>query len=322
MNKLISTIVAALLSVSAAPAAAQGYPERAAKIIVPFAPGGIADHSARVIAQHLTETWGKPFIVENRPGAASIIAFTAVAKAPPDGYTLLHANTNIATNASLYDNLQYDADRDLVPVALGVLTPGVFVVHPSVPAKTLKELIALARAKPGELTYASVGTGSFPHLAVEQLQQQVGIRLTHVPYKGFAPGLTALLGGQVNMAVIDLRGALPHVKAGKLVALAATGAKRFTAMPELPTAAELGLADYEAVGWLGIMAPAGTPRDIVLKLNAEINRGLANSKTASSLAEMGAEVGSGTAEDFGAFIKRNRERWSGVIKTGGLKGGQ
>ena len=321
MHRFLGALLSALALLQAPPVLAQAYPDRPVKIIVPFAPGGIADGSARVIANHLSETWGKPFLVENRPGAASIIAFTAVIKAPADGYTLLYANTNIATNPSMYTNLPYDAERDLVPVALGVVTPGVIVVHPSSTAKTLSDLIALAKEKPDQLTYSSVGVGSFPHLAMEQFQQVSGTKLTHVPYKGFAPALTAVLGGEVTMLASDLQTALPHLKAGKLRALAVTAAKRMVALPDVAPVADLGLPDYEAVGWLGIMAPVGTPRDIVLKLNAEIVRGLNQPQTVARYVDNGVEVGAGSPEDFGIYIQRSRVRWSGVIKRGGIKGG-
>lgn len=321
MRRTLVALSCALALLQAPLVLAQAYPDRPVKLIVPFAPGGIADGSARVIANHLSETWGKPFLVENRPGAASIIAFTAVIKAPADGYTLLYANTNIATNPSMYANLPYDAERDLVPVALGVITPGVIVVNPSFPAKTLSDLIALAKQKPDQLTYSSVGVGSFPHLAMEQFQQVSGTRLTHVPYKGFAPALTAVLANEVTMLASDLQTALPHLKAGKLRALAVTAAKRMVALPDVAPVADLGLPDYEAVGWLGVMAPVGTPRDIVLKLNAEIVRGLNQPQIVARYVENGVEVGSGSPEDFGNYIQRSRARWSGVIKKGGIKGG-
>ena len=322
VGRVLGALLGVLALLQAPLVAAQGYPERPARIVVPFPPGGIADGSARIIANHLTQTWGKPFLVENRPGGAAIIGIMAVVKAPADGYTLLYAPTNIATNASVYANLQYDAERDLVPVALGALTPGIIIVHPSFPANTLGELFALAKAKPGRFTYSSTGVATYPHLAMEQLQQQAGVKLTHVPYKGYAPALTAVLANEVTMLASDVPGALPHLKAGKLRALAATGSKRQTALPDLPTVAEQGLADYEAVGWLGIMAPSGTPRDIVLKLNAEINRALTKPEVASRFAANGVETSPGSPEDFGAYIQRSRARWSGVIKKGGIKGGQ
>lgn len=320
--KTFVALLSVLAWLQAVHSQAQTYPERPARIIVPFAPGGVADTTARLIAGHLSDTWGKPFIVENRPGAASIIAFTAVAKAAPDGYTLLYANTNIATNASLYSNLQYDADRDLVPVALGVITPGVLVVHPSVAAKSFDEILKLARQKPGSLNYASVGQGSFPHLAMEMLKQAAGIDVVHIPYKGFAPAMTAALANEVSLMWLDAAAALPQMKAGKLRGLAVSGSRRLQVLPDLPTVAELGLKDYEAVGWLGIMAPAGTPREIVTRLNAEINRGLAKPDVQARFTSTGVETNLGSPEDFGAFIQRQRARWAKVIQTAGIKGEQ
>lgn len=316
------TLVAALTFFIPQASHAQDYPAKVARIIVPFAPGGVADNSARVVAAHLTAAWSSPFVVENRPGGASIIAAQAVVNARADGYTLLHANTNLATNPSIYATLPYDAERDLMPVALVVVTPAVIVVNSSFPAKTFSELMALAKAKGGQLTYSSVGVGSFPHLAMEQLQQMAGIELMHVPYRGFAPALTAVLAGEVTMLASDVQTALPHIKAGKLRAIATTGSRRLAALADIPSVAELGLTDYEAVGWLGIMAKAGTPRDVVLKLNAEINRGLAKPEIASRFAEGGVEVVPGSPADFGAFIQRSRARWGNVIKTGGIKGDQ
>jgi tripartite-type tricarboxylate transporter receptor subunit TctC len=256
MKRILATVLSAMALLIAPAAQAQDYPTKNVRILVPFAPGGIADGSARFVGNHLSETWNKTFIVDNRPGGGSIIAITAVLNAPADGYTLLQANTNIATNPSIYPKLTYDAERDLVPVALVVITPGVIVVPAASPIKTFKDLIAMAKHKPGELTYSSVGIGSFPHLAGEQLQQLAGIELNHVPYKGFPPALAAVLSSEVNLLVSDVQGALPHIKAGTLRAIAATGRKRLAVLPDLPTVAELGLPDYEAVGWLGIMAPA------------------------------------------------------------------
>jgi tripartite-type tricarboxylate transporter receptor subunit TctC len=322
MKPLLAALYTVLVSLQALPSLAQSYPERPVRIIVPFAPGGVADNTARLIARHLSDTWGKPFVVENRPGAASIIAFTAVAKAPADGYTLLYANTNIATNASLYGNLQYDAERDLVPVALAVITPGVLVVHPSLAATTLDQLLAIAKQRPGTLNYASVGQGSFPHLAMEMLKQLAGIDVVHVPYKGFAPAMTAILANEVNVMLLDPSAALPQMKAGKLRGLAVSGSRRMQALPELPTIAELGLKDYEAVGWLGIMAPTGTPRETVTLLNAEINRGLAKPEVQARFAATGVETSLGSPDDFGAFIQRHRTRWAKVINAGGIKGEQ
>lgn len=298
------------------------YPERSARIVVPFPPGGIADASARIIATHLGDALGKPFIIENRPGAASIVAFSAVAKAAPDGYTLLYANTNIATNPSLYANLPYDAERDLVPVGLGIITPGILVVNPASPVKSFGELIAAAKQRPGKLTFASVGVGSFPHLALEMLKQMAGVDLLHVPYKGFGPATTAILANEVDTLALDSTGAIGHMRAGKMRALATTGSRRLAALPELPTVAELGLAGYEAVGWLGVMAPAGTPREVIAKLNAEINRAVTKPDTAARFAAQGVEAPGGSPEDFGAFIRQQRAGWSKVIRTGNIRGEQ
>lgn len=300
---------------------AQNYPNRAARIIVPFAPGGVADGSARLIAHHLSKVWDQSFIVQNRPGGASIIAFTAAIQAPADGYTLLFANTNIATNPSLYTDLTYDAERDLTPVAFGVATPGIIVAHPSFPADTIPELIALAKEKPGQYDFSSVGAGSFAHLAMEQLKQDAGIDISHIPYKGYAPALMAVLANEVQLLVSDTQGALPHIKEGKLKALAVTSKTRLSLLPDVPTVAEseASLADFEGIGWLGIMAPADTPRAIIDKLNAEINRGLASPENTEFFAQNGVLTIPGSPEDFGKFIQDNRKKWAKVIETAGIK---
>jgi tripartite-type tricarboxylate transporter receptor subunit TctC len=293
--------------------AAHRYPEKAVKIIVPFAPGGIADATARLIAAHLGSSWGKPFIVENRPGGAATIAAAAVAKSPPDGYTLLLASTNVATNASLYKRLPYDADRDLVPVALAVTTPGVLVVHPSVSARSVQELQALDRARPGALNYASVGIGSFPHLAVEALNQFAHTKFVHVPYKGFAPAISAVLSNEVELLVSDASGVLEHIHSGRLRAVAVTGTQRLAVLPDVPTVAESGVSGFEAVGWLGVMAPAGTPPEVVARLNSEINRSLQKADVAKRLSKQGVDLALGRPEDFASFVRRNRAHWAKVV---------
>jgi tripartite-type tricarboxylate transporter receptor subunit TctC len=314
-----TALAAAVLVFLAGSAWADAYPSRPVKVVVSFAPGGIADTTGRIIANGLTEAYGKPFIVENRPGNAAIVGISMVAKAPPDGLTLLLANTNVATNAALYKDLPYDAEHDLVPVANAVVTPAVLVANPHVPAGSVNELVALAKSKPGQINYASVGLGSFAHLAMEMLDQMAGIRTNHVPYKGFAPAVTAILGGEVEVLASDVPTALPHIQAGKLKALAATGTKRFPALPDLPTVAESGLPDYEAIGWLGIMAPAGTPRDIVTSLNLAINRVLSKPEIVDRYAKDGGEIVTGSPEEFGAFIARNRAQWLKVITTGHIR---
>jgi tripartite-type tricarboxylate transporter receptor subunit TctC len=312
--------LAALAAALSAPAAeAQSYPTRPVRIVVSFAPGGIADSTGRLIANDLTTALGKPFIVENRPGNAALVGITMVAKSPPDGYTLLLANTNVSTNQALYKDLTYDAERDLIPVANAVVTPAVLVVHPSVTAANVKELIALAKTKPGQINYASVGLGSFPHLAMEMFDQMAGTKLVHIPYKGFAPAVTAVLSGEVEILASDVPTALQHIQAGKLRALAATGSKRFPVLPDVPTVAETAVPDYEAAGWLGIMAPTGTPREIVMLLNAEINRALSKPDVVERYVSQGSEIATGTPEEFGKFLARNRERWKTVIATGNIR---
>ncbi|HTP83195.1 MAG TPA: tripartite tricarboxylate transporter substrate binding protein [Alphaproteobacteria bacterium] len=309
----------ALAALIAAQASAQTYPSRPVKVIVSFAPGGIADTTGRLIAQGLSTAFDKPVVVENRPGAGAIVGIALVAKAAPDGYTLLLANTNVSTNPALYAQLPYDADRELIPVANAVITPSVLVVHPSVPVTNIHEFLALVRAQPGRIDYASVGVGSFPHLAMEMLDQMAGLKLAHVPYKGFAPAVTAVMAGEVQVLASDVPTALPNIEAGKLKALAATGSKRFPVLPDVPTLAEKEVPGYEAVGWLGIMAPAGTPREIVLRLNAEINRILTRPDIVARYQKDGGELVPGTPEDFAAFLARNRERWVKVITDGHIR---
>ena len=298
---------------------AQAYPERAVKVVIPWPPGGIADTTARLIAAHLQEAMGKPFVADNRPGAATMIGTTAVAKAPPDGYTLLLANTNISTNPSLFKSLQYDADKELAPVSLAMIIPAVLVVNSTVPAASITEFLALAKAKPGVLNFGSVGLGSFNHLAVEMLNQLAAIRLTHVPYKGFAPATAALLGNEIGVLVSDLPNVIQHVKSGKLRALAVTGTKRMAVLPDLPTLSEAGVRDYVAEGWLGIMVPAGTPRAIVAQLNAEINRGLQAPAMTDRYSSQGIELTPWTTEAFAAYILTSRNRWSQVIARGNIR---
>jgi tripartite-type tricarboxylate transporter receptor subunit TctC len=289
------------------------------KVVIPWPPGGIADTTARLIAQHLQESLGKPFVADNRPGAATIIGTTAVAKAPPDGYTLLLANTNISTNPSLFKTLQYDADKELTPVSLAMIIPAVLVINAAVPANNIGEFLALAKTRPGVLNFGSVGTGSFNHLAGEMLNQLAGIKLTHVPYKGFAPATTALLANEIGVLVSDLPNVLQHIRAGKLRGLAVTGTKRMAVMPDLPTLAEAGVRDYVAEGWLGIMVTAGTPRPVIALLNTEINRALQSPAMTERYATQGVELTPWTPEAFAAYIQTSRGRWAQVIARGDIK---
>jgi tripartite-type tricarboxylate transporter receptor subunit TctC len=301
-------------------AASQSYPTRQIHLIVTFPPGGNADTVARLVADKLTQQLGQSVIVENKPGAASIVGTGAVIQAPADGYMLLQAGTNISTNPALGHKTPYDAERDLVPVALLVTVPAVVVVNPALPAGTLSELIAYAKARPGEVSYGSAGNGSFPHLAMEKLAQETGIKLTHVPFRGFGPALIGLLRNDVNLLASDIPGALEHVRAGKLRALAVTGNARMPQLPDVPTIAEAGVRDYDGVGFLGIVVRSGTSRDVIDVLNREINRALKTPEIGNHIVNNGLVGWGGTPDDFDAFLKRDKAIWTRVIAAGGIKG--
>ena len=301
-------------------AASQGYPTRQIHLIVTFPPGGNADTVARLVADKLTQQLGQSVIVENKPGAASIVGTGAVVQAPADGYTLLQAGTNMSTNPALGHKTPYDAERDLVPVVLLVTVPAVIVVNPALPVSTLPELVVHAKARPGEVNYGSAGNGSFPHLAMEKLAQETGIKLTHVPFRGFGPATIGLLRNDVNLLASDIPGALEHVRAGKLKALAVTGSARMPQLPDIPTIAEIGVRDYDGVGFLGIVVRTGTPREVMDVLNREINRALKTPEIDRHIANNGLVAGGGTPDDFAVFLKRDKAIWTKVIATGGIKG--
>jgi tripartite-type tricarboxylate transporter receptor subunit TctC len=300
--------------------ASQGYPTRQIHLIVTFPPGGNADTVARLVADKLTQQLGQSVIVENKPGAASIVGTGAVVQAPADGYTLLQAGTNMSTNPALGHKTPYDAERDLVPVVLLVTVPAVIVVNPALPVSTLPELVVYAKARPAEVNYGSAGNGSFPHLAMEKLAQETGIKLTHVPFRGFGPATIGLLRNDVNLLASDIPGALEHVRAGKLKALAVTGSARMPQLPDIPTIAEIGVRDYDGVGFLGIVVRTGTPREVMDVLNREINRALKTPEIDRHIANNGLVAGGGTPDDFARFLKRDQAIWTKVIATGGIKG--
>ena len=301
------------------PGHAQSYPNRLIKIIVPYAAGGAVDIVARTIAQPLGEALKQPAIVDNRPGASANIGMEMVAKATPDGYTLLMASNGIATNMALFPNLAFDGRRDFAPVAKIGYAPLVIVVPASSPVKSLKELIAMAKAEPGKLTYASAGNGSSGHLAGELIKSTAKIDVLHIPYKGGAPAITDLLGERISFMPINPVEVLALIRAGRLRALAVASDKRFALLPDVPTAAEAGLSGYEASVWWGLVAPAKTPPDIVRQLNAETNKALADSAIANKLSELGVVVTAGTPDQFAAFIKSQTELWSGVVMSAGIK---
>ena len=299
---------------------AQSYPVKTIRIVTPYAPGGTADILSRVVAQKLAEAWSQQVVVDNRPGASGMIGADIAAKAPPDGYTVLMAYTaEIAITQSLFKNMTYDPVKDLAPVTLAAITPMIFVVHPSLPANNVRELVALAKAKPGQLPYASAGNGSPAHLAFELLQRSAGITITHVPYKGAAPALTDLLGGHVVMFFSGMPPAMPHVKAGKLRAIAVSTAKRSPATPEVPTVAESGVRDFDISTWFGVLVPAATPPDIVAKLNAEIARALTLTDVKARLAREGAETAPDSPAQFGKFIQSEIAKFAGIIKASGAR---
>jgi len=309
---------AAALPAVARLASAQAYPTRPVRIVVGFAPGGGFDISARLIGQWLSERLGHPFVIENRPGANSNIGTEAVVRAPPDGYTLLLCGNPNAINATFYDKLTYNFIRDIAPVAGVLRGPYVLVVNPSVPAKSVPELIAYAKANPHKVNMASQGNGSPGHVAGELFQMMVRINLVHVPYRGMAPALTDLLGGQVQVAFSSLTAAIEYIKAGKLRALAVTTATRSDALSDIPTADEF-VPGYEASTWYGVGAPKATPAEIVEKLNEEIKASLADPKLQARLADLGGTVMMGSPPDFGKFIADETEKWGKVVKFVGIK---
>jgi len=312
------TAVAAALLISFA-VQAQPYPNHPLKIVVPYAAGGAVDIVARTVGQPLAEALKQPVIVDNRPGASANIGMELVAKAPPDGYTMLMASNGVATNGALFPQLAFDAQRDFAPIAKIGYAPLVIVVPAASPVKSLQELVALARAEPGKLTYASAGNGSSGHLAGELLKSTAKIDVLHVPYKGGAPAIADLLGERITFMPINPVEVIAHIRAGRLRALAVASDRRSALLPDVPTAAEAGLAGYEASVWWGLVAPAKTPPEIVRQLNAETNRALANPAIANKLAELGVVVTPDTTAQFAAFIKSQTELWSGVIRSAGIQ---
>jgi len=312
-------VLALLFSLYLGGAQAQDYPSRTVRIVLPFSAGGSSDPVARLIARHLTAALGQPFVVENRPGAGGNLGSDLVAKAAPDGYTLLFTAGSTAINPSLYSKLPFDPVRDFDPVIHVATLSGILVAHPSVPAANVKELIQVARSKPGGVTYASAGSGTVPHLAGEMFRAAAKAEMTHVPYKGSNPALTDLIGGQVQVMFANMPGTLQHVKAGRLKVLAVTGAKRSELLPDVPTIAESGLAGYDAPNWYGVFAPAGTPDAIVARLNAEINKAMATPEFLDHMRLEGAEAIGGSPAQFRSFFRGEMDRWAPVVKSAGVK---
>ncbi len=320
-RKLIARagLCSALSVIAISHSLAQGYPNRSVRLIVPFAAGGGADITGRVIGQKLTEGFGQQVIVDNRPGAASNIGTELVARSAPDGYTLLLVGPNHTTNINLFAKLNYDPVKDFEPISLVTAAPYVLLAHPSLPARNLKELIALARSKPGQLTYGSAGNGTAGHLAMESIKTQAKIDMLHVPYKGSPPLQSDLIGGQVVAGFDNVLSSVPHVKAGRLRAIAVSGGKRSPALPDVPTVAQAALPGFDVTVWQGILAPAGTPRELVARLHSEIVGALQKPDVQSRMAALGVDIIGSTPQEFGAFIKRDIEKWAVVIKASGAR---
>jgi tripartite-type tricarboxylate transporter receptor subunit TctC len=299
---------------------APAFPTKPIRMVVPFPPGGFSDVFGRIIAGKFNEAWGQTVLVDNRPGAGGNIGADIVAKAAPDGYTLVMGTVGThAINPTLFSKMPYDAIRDFAPVAFVVEAEGLLVLHPSIPAKTVKELITLAKARPGQLSYGSAGAGSTSHLAGEIFKTMANVDILHIPYKGNVPAITDLLGGQISMIFATLPTVLPQVKADKLRGVAVLGSTRSTALPNLPTIAEAGLKGFEVNNWTGVFATAGTPPAVVSKLNAEIERIMKLPEVQSRLAGEGLRFEATTPEQFAAFVKAELTKWAPVVKASGAK---
>lgn len=308
--------VVALLAGSAL---AQNYPEKTVVMVTPFPPGGSVDLVARAVAQQMSDIWKLPVIVSNRPGASGNIGAEQVARAAPDGYTLLMGTTALSSSPAVYPKLGYDLMRDLAPVSLVVTSTNVLVVHPSIPAQSVKELLVLAKAKPGTLNSASAGVGSSNHLALVLFNMMAGVNVSHVPYKGAAPAVADVMGGHVAMTFVPIAAALPPVRAGKLRPLGVTAAKRSAELPNVPTINEAGVAGYEATGWNALLAPRGTPREIVMKVNNALIESLNAPRVKEILASSGAQAAGNSPEDLTRFLQSEIAKWGKVVKAAGIK---
>jgi len=309
-----AVLFAMLVALASATAAQDQYPSRPIRLILPFPPGGSLDTVARVIGPPLGTSLGQPIVIENRSGASGNIGTEQVARAKPDGYTLLINTIPFVANASLYEHMPYDPLRDFAPVSLLCASPAVLIVHPSLPARSVAELLALAKAKPGALNYSAAGAGTNPHVAGELFNMLGNVDIVAVQYKGGGPSLLAALGGEVGITFPNISEAIPHAKAGRVIVLGVTGSRRSAALPDVPTIAEAGLPGYEFVTWHGVLAPKGTPAAVVSLLNAKLKETLAAPEQARLLEQMGFEIVASTPEEFAAHLKRESEKWGKVIR--------
>lgn len=308
-----------LLALLPASALAQAYPSKPIKIIAPFSPGASTDIVGRLLAAKLTESWGQPVLVENRAGAAGVNGAAYAAKSPPDGYTLLMGSVGSIGTIGLRKNAPYDPVRDFAPVTLGVRAASVFAAHPSIPATTVKQLIAIARSRPGELNYSTAGIGAPSHLAMELFNSMAKVKTVHVPYKGPTEAMTDLLTGRVEVSIQSVVSTIAHYRGGRLRVLATTGRARMTELPEVPTMSESGLPGYEVYVWYGVVAPAGTPQDIITKLNHELVRIFNLPDVKSRLLAQGGELATGSPEEFADFIRKDVAKWNQVIRDAGIQ---
>ena len=308
-----------LLPAPSATFAQTTWPAKPIRYIVPFPPAGATDILARLLAEKLSPALKQPVVVENRPGAAGAVGTEFVAKSPADGYTILMATVAQSISETLYTKQPFSFARDLAPVALVARVPNVMVVHPSLPVKTVKEFIALAKSRPGQINYASSGSGTSIHMSAELFKMLTGVNILHVPYKGSGPALIGLLSGETSVMFDNLPPSMPYIRGGRLRAIAITTATRYGGLPDLPTIAEAGVPGYEASSWFGVVVPAGTPREIITRLNAEVNRALNLPDMRERFAEQGATPAPGTPEDFGAWIRSEIAKWAKVVKASGAK---
>jgi tripartite-type tricarboxylate transporter receptor subunit TctC len=314
LTRVRHSVAGLALLLLAATAQGQAFPAKQIRLISPYAPGGANDIICRILSDRLAEGFGQPVLVDNKPGAGSIVGSTLLVKSPPDGYTIMMADIAHGANPALRKSMPYDTLKDFTPVVLVAELPTVLLVHPSVPAGTVGELVAYAKANPGKLNYSSSGFGSTNHLAAEVFKSELGLDITHVPFQGGGQAMNALLGGQVQILFITLPASLPHLKAGKVKALAVTSASRMSMLPEVPTVAETVIPGLDVNLWIGVVAPAGTPPAVVSRLNAEFNKVLDTPAVRERIVAQGANVAGGTAEQFDAHIRRELQRWARTIK--------
>ena len=320
ISRVSLVLIAIVSSLSCLSAGAQNYPVKPIRVVITFTPGGALDQIVQLVGPKLTEAWGQQVLMDHRPGAGGVVGTESASKAAPDGYTLLLGSIGPSSvSPALNPRLSYDPVKDFSPISLAIAYPNVLVVNPSLPVSSVRELIALAKAKPGQLNFGSSGAGTSNHLAAELLNLMAGIKLVHVPYKGQVPALTDTISGQVQVAFVNVGPVLPFIKAGKLRALGVTSAKRSPVVPDQPTIAESGVPGYEIITWVGFWAPAGTPKDIIAKLNTEIVKALRNPEVQAAFLAQGVEATPSTPEQAEAFLKSEITKWAEVVKAANIK---